>query len=144
MRCGSASRFHIVLPCNSICGLFFEFGHRLGARAAGGLVGGNHDAFHGIRLVQRINGDQHDRGRTIRIGNDALVLLRVLGVHLGDDQRHIGFHAERRRIVDHHRALFGRAVGKFLRPRRPRAEQRKIDALEHTGLEQFDARHPCP
>ena len=73
-----------------------------------------------------------------------LCCLRVLGIHLRHHQRHVGLHAERRRVVDHHRALLRRAVGEFLRPRRARAEQREIDALEHVGLEQFDGELACP
>ena len=45
------------------------------AGAAGGLVGADDDAADAAGVVQRLHGDDHLRGRAVRAGDDALVVL---------------------------------------------------------------------
>ncbi len=92
------------------------------------------------RLVQRPERHAHDDRRAIRHRDDALVILQVARVDFRHDQRHVGLHAKRGRIVDHHRARLLAGVGEFARAGRPGAEERVIDIGKRRGA-QFLHRH---
>ena len=63
----------------------------------------------------------------VQLGHDAMpfgIVREVLGVHLGDHERHVGVHAERGGVVDDDRAGGGGA-------RRPLGRERIVDVDDH-------------
>ena len=74
------------------------------ARAGDRLIGAGDDGLDGAFLRQRVDGDEGDDGGAVGVGDDAAVPLHVLGVDLGDDQRHLGIETEGAGVVDEHRA----------------------------------------
>ena len=63
----------------------------------------------------------------VQFGHDTMPLrqvAQVVGVHLGDHERHVGVHAERGRVVDDARAR-GRGT------RRPLERERVVDVDDH-------------
>ena len=80
--------------------------------------------------MQRPQTHQGDRRGAIRIGQNPLVPSRRLRIDLGHHERNIRIHAERRRVVDHHRTRFDRSRRKFFRNGPARAEQREVDTRE--------------
>ena len=107
------------------------------ARARDRLIGRDDDALDPRGVVQRLERDDHLRGRAIRVGDDVLraIALDRLRVHLGHDQRHVGVHAVERRIVDHRAARRGEARGVELRAFGADREQRHVPA---GGIEMLD------
>ncbi len=88
-------------------------------------------------LERRERGDEH-HGRAVRTGRDALgQLAQVLRVHLGDDERDVGVHPERGRVVDD---LGARRGG----DRRPLERDRVVDVDDHEveAVEASGARGP--
>ena len=61
-----------------------------------------------------------------------------VGVHLGDDQRHVGVHPPRRGVVDHDRTGRGEARAQHARGRRPRGQQHDVEPREVRGRGVFD------
>ena len=74
------------------------------ARARRRLVGRRDYALQALRLVERGDGLEHDRGRAVGVRDDAFVPVEVLGVHLRHDERDLGILAERAGVVDHLRS----------------------------------------
>ena len=64
------------------------------------------------------------------IGDDALVVPDAAGVDLGDHQRHVRVHPERRGIVDHDGAGLHRERRELPGDAAAGREQRDVDALE--------------
>ena len=100
-------RIHLdfdVLMIEQCAGLFGEFVDRLLAGAGHRLISRHVDARDSNRILDRLERNQHLHGRTIRIGNDAAILVLRNGVriHLRHDQRDIAVIAEVRSIVDYH------------------------------------------
>ena len=56
----------------------------------------------GARSCERLERDDHLDGRAVGVRDDARVPRDVLGVDLGNDERHVVVHPERRGVVDHH------------------------------------------
>ena len=113
------------------------------ARARGRLVGRDHDARDLGGIVQRLQRDDHLRGRAVGVGDDVArgVAVDRVGVHLGHDQRHVGVHAVERRVVDHHAARRG-GLGRIdLGRLRARGEQRDVPAGEVEMLDVLDLEH---
>ena len=84
-----------------IDGFFPRAGHR--------LIGGHHNTFDMIFLVDRIQRNNHLNRRTIRICDDALFRITGdgLGVDLRDHQRDIRVHPPGAGVVHNHTAIFG-------------------------------------
>mgnify|MGYP007068789169 CR=1 FL=1 len=81
-------------------GLLLELGDRLVAGSGNRLVGGDDQALEPGRVVERRQGHHHHHGGAVRVRDDALVVLRGLGVDPGDDQRHVLMHAPETGVVD--------------------------------------------
>ena len=84
--------------------LIAQLFHGLRARAARALIRAHDDPFDGGDIVQRLQRDQHDDRRAVRIRDDAFVPFHVFRIDFRNDQRHIRLHAERTRIVDDDRS----------------------------------------
>ena len=76
----------------------FHFVHQFNGTACTGtgnsLIGGGSHGADGGDLVQRIDSGDGDDGGAVGVGDDALVVLHILGVDLRNDQRHIGVQTE--------------------------------------------------
>src|SRR5207248_6687025 len=83
---------------------------------------------------------RHQRGdrRTVRNGDDALVLPDTARVDLRDHQRHVRVHAEGRGIVDHDRAGPNGRGRELPGGAATCREQRDVDALERLFGELLD------
>ena len=108
------------------------------ARAAGGLVGADDDAADAAGVVQRLHGDDHLRGRAVRAGDDALVILNGLGIHFRNHQRHLGVHPPVAAFVDDDAAALDGPGDEVLGHRIGRAADRQVDALERLGRQFLD------
>ena len=84
--------------------LAFQLGDALLARAAYGLVSGHHHAPNNGGGVQRLQGHHHLNGGAIGIGDDAVVFLQSVGIHLGHHQRATLVHTPGAGVVHHHAA----------------------------------------
>jgi hypothetical protein len=87
--------------------------------------------------MERRGSHQTDDGRAIRIRHNSTLSQPDVGhglrVDLGDDERHLGVHPERRAIV-HHDGAAGDGGGAVLTADTPAgAEERDIDAVERPG-----------
>ncbi len=65
-------------------------------------------------------------------------LCGQFAVDLGDDERHVGIHAEGRRVVDHDRTGGGELGGELARRRCAGGEQRDVEAARVGGRGIFD------
>jgi len=109
------------------------------ARARGRLVRGNDHLGEPERPVQRAHGHDHRQRGAVRVRDDPLRPVRqLLRVDLRHDQRDLGVHPERARVVHGHRAVAGR-------DRRPRrrdligdVEHGHVDAVERVLAERHD------
>ena len=70
--------------------LLLQFGQGGGAGAGDRLVGGGDDAPDGTRLPEGVQHHDERGGRAVGDGEYAGVRVHVIGVDLGDDQRHVG------------------------------------------------------
>ena len=96
--------------------LLFEFFHRHCARSACRLVCGNVYTLNVADVLKRFQHHNHHNGRAVGVCNNSTgTVERVLGVALRHNKWHITVHAERTRIVNHHRPVFGNVAGKVLR-----------------------------
>ena len=103
------------------------------SRPAHRLVRAHDDPSHPGGVVQGLEGHDHLRRRAVGTGDDAPMGGDGLGIDLGDDERHVGVHAEEGALVDDHRAaldgpgheLRGDLVG--------RAADGDVDADERVG-----------
>ncbi len=66
------------------------------------------------------------------------MVLEVARVDFRHDQRHVGLHAERGRVVDHHRARLLAGLGEFARAGRPGAEERVVDIRKRRRAQFLD------
>ena len=69
----------------------------------GCLVAACHNALDRAVLVQGVDGHQGHDGGAVGVCDDALVLLGVLGIDLGDDQGYIGVQPEGAGVVHEYR-----------------------------------------
>ena len=110
--------------------LALQLGDRIGAGPRDGLVGVDDDPLQPDRVAQR-HQDRHELHRgAVRVGDDPLVRLEVVGVHLAHDERDPGLHAPRGRVVDHGGATRGRLRSEVARDVGAGAEQGDVDAVE--------------
>ena len=120
---------------------FFEqFVHAFLAGARNRLIGRHDDAADAGGIVQRLERHHHLRRRTIRVGDDVALFIAVdgFGVHLGHDQRHIGFHAEQAGVVDDGAAGGGGFGGIDFGGARAGGEQRHVPARKIEMLDVVD------
>src|SRR4051794_28781262 len=106
--------------------------------AAGGLVGADDDAANAASIVQRLHGDDHLGRRTVRAGDDALMLEGVVRIYLGNDERHVLVHSPVAAFVDDDAAAFFGPRDEIFGDGVRRAADREVDALESLGLEFLD------
>ena len=83
--------------------LLIEFVDTGKTAAADGLIGADNEAHKAGLVVQRLeHGHRRHRG-AVGVGDDALVSVRdFAGIDLADNERDLGVHAPRRRVVDDH------------------------------------------
>ena len=139
---GNLVGIHVALRHRFVVGervdLLFQLGKALGSAAGYCLVTGSNDARYAAKgSMHRVQCHQGHDGGTVRIGNDAVVLFCVVGVHLGNNQRDSFIEAESRGVVDNDGAC-GNGVRSKLRGNAPTgAEERDIDAFERIRSELF-------
>ena len=83
-------------------------------------------------VMNRFQRHHHDDCRTVRIGDDPLVIADSRRIDFRHHQRHIRVHAECAGIVNHHRARFHRMRRKLLAGSSA-GEQRDVDSGERIG-----------
>ena len=77
-----------------------------------------------------MGGHHQRRGSAVGDGDDALVPLHILSVDLWHHQRHVGFHAEGRAVVDDHRACAHGVGSQFAADRGAGRDERDVHAFE--------------
>ena len=101
--------------------------HRLRARAGDRLVRRDAHAHEARRIVQRL---QHARERdraTVWVRDDAVVLERAIGIHLGHDEWDARLEPVCRRLVDRDCASSDRKRHELTRRARPDGEEKHVD-----------------
>ena len=74
-----------------------------------GLVGRDHQPLDPGLVLERLERDDHLHRRAVRVGDDPPVALGGVGIHLGDDERHVVVHPEVAGVVDDHGARLDEA-----------------------------------
>ena len=110
-------------------GLIGELVNALLTGAGNSLIGRNDDTFNACQVIQRLQCHNHNNGRAVRVGNNALVLQDVLGVNLRHNQRHFGVHTEGAGVINNNGTGFHSVRSKFL-GNATACEQSNINALE--------------
>ena len=110
----------------------------LRAGAADGLIGADDDPPYAVGFVERPDGDVHDDGRAVGVGDDAVMPVDLLGVDLGHDERDAVFHAEVTGVVDHHRAGRDGGRGELFADAAAGGKEGDLDALEAVLRQLFD------
>ena len=99
--------------------------------AAGRLVGGDMHARNVRKALDGVQRHDHLDRRAVGVGDDPpRGVLRIPGIDLRYDQRHVGVHAERARIVDHHGAVLRDRRGELARRAGPGRREGEIHAAE--------------
>ena len=132
-------------PVDHLAGLLVELVDTGEAAAADGLIGAGDQADETGLVVQRLQ-HRHRRHRgAVRVGDDALASVGDLArVDLADDQRHVGIHPPRRRVVDHDGAGGGEPRRQLTRRRRARREQGDVETGGIGGRRVLDGDLRCP
>ena len=127
----------IALAGSDSLDLVFELHGARGARAGDGLIGAHDHALDIAELAQGVDRRHGDDGGAVRVRDDAVVLLHVLGVHLRHDQRHVGIETEGGGVIDEHGAGLhdrgGKALGNVVLGR----AEHDVEALEGVVLRLF-------
>ena len=102
--------------------LALELGDRVAAGPADALVRVHDDPLDPDRIADRHQHRDELHRRAVRVGDDALVERRIVGVDLADHERHAWLHPPGARVVDHRRAVGDRGRARATRrpTRRPR------------------------
>ena len=119
-------------------GLVAEFVDGAGSCSRDSLVGRSEDSLHAKSSVQWMQGHEGDRGRAIRVGNDAAVVFHILAVDFGNDEWHLGHHPKSRGIIDHDRAAIHGGFGVVARNSAAGAEKGDVDVAEGVERERFN------
>ena len=117
--------------------------HRLGTCTRSSLVGRNNHALDGRNIIERLQSCNHLDGGAIGVGDNAARPSNVLGVNLGNNQRHIFVHTESTGIVDHHSTGIYDSLAHFLGNACTCAEQRNVDTLERFGSHLLNSKFTC-
>ena len=88
--------------------------------------------------MKRRDGLEHDRGRAVRVRDDALVPVEVLGVDLGNDERDFRVLAERAGVVDHLRTGLDDGVLELDRDVRLTREEDDVETVERVFVGLLD------
>ena len=118
------------LPRGPGTDLVLQLRHGLVAGAADGLVGIHDDARDAGAVAQGLEQRHQLHGGAIGVGDDALVVRRVLVVHASDHQRHARLHAPLRGVVDHGGATSHGFGGEDLGDAATGREDGHVDAIE--------------
>ena len=110
--------------------LALQLAHALHARAGHRLIGAGDHLLDLGDLADAAQGHQRDDGGAVRVGDDALVELRVIGVDLRHHQRNLRIHAEGGGIVHEHRAGLHDCRGEVLGLGVLHRAQHEVHALE--------------
>ena len=86
-------------------------------------------------VVDRLECHDHLHRRAVRVGDDAVVARQVIGVDLGDDQRHALVHAPGARVVDDDGSPPRRTRSPFGRDRAAGREESEVESLDRVGIE---------
>ena len=121
------------LPRQDRRGLLLQLRHALGTRARARLVARHDDAVDVAELAQGLKRHDHLDGGTVGVCDDAGVPGNVGRVDLGHHERHVGFHTEGARVVDHDGTGGHHSLAHLARDGGTGAEQGDVDALEAAG-----------
>ena len=127
------ARLGIVVAGQHVGGLLAERVDGGLARAGDGLVRRDRDALEADRVAHGAEDRHQLHGRAIRVGDDPTVRVRGVGIDVGDDERDVGLHAERGRVVDDRCARGDRDGGPLARTRGTGREDRHVDTGEGLG-----------
>src|SRR4051812_21051835 len=121
-------------PVQHGVGLLLELLDGLEARSRDGLVAREDHALEPGRLVQRLErqGGLHDRA--VRVGDDPAMVLERLGIHLGDDERHLLVHPPARGVVHDDGARLHELRGPLAGDAPARGEEGEVEALDRVPL----------
>ena len=108
---------------------------RLRAGAGHRLVGRDGDVLEAGLVADRAQHRHELHGRAVRVRDQAAVPAERVRVDVGHDQRHVGLHAEGRRVVDDDRAALDGDRRPLARARRAGREDGEVDAVEGLGLD---------
>ena len=122
-------------PVDDLADLLVELVDAGQSGAGHGLVGAGDEADEPGLVVQRLE-DRHRRHRrAVGVGDDALAGVGDgARVDLGDDERDVGVHAERRRVVDDRRAGGGEPRRQLPRRRGAGREQGDVEAGDGSAV----------
>jgi hypothetical protein len=110
--------------------LVLQFVDRVRARATHRLVGIDDDPLQADSVAQRHQQRHQLHGRTVGIGDDAVVQRSIVRVDLGDDERDGGIHAPLARVIDDDGAAGGSFWREDLGSVGAGREQRNVNAVE--------------
>ena len=106
--------------------LLGELARPVASRARHGLIRRQHQRAETGRAMERSERHHRDDRRAVGHGDDPRRPLERLRIHLGDDERHVRLHPERRRLVDAHGPGRG-GLAHELRARPTRRQRRARD-----------------
>ena len=107
--------FHFTL-IHQFAILLLQFSHCSCPGSTGTLIACDVHFFNMTQRFDRLQHHNHHDSGAIRIGNDMTRAMQsVLSIHFGNHQWHIVTHAERTRVINHHRSILGNGLCKFLR-----------------------------
>ena len=119
-----------ALAVEKLARLVVKLGHRGRTGATRSLVGRDDHALDRRNVVERLQGQRHDDGRAIGVGDDAAMPLGILRIDFGNDQRHVFLHAKRARVVDHDCTSCDDRLAHFLRDAGSCREKGDVHSLE--------------
>ena len=123
----------VVVAGQHLGGLFAKRIDRGLARAGHGLEGRDGDSLEANRVTHGAEDRHQLHGRAIGVGDDPAVRVGGVRIDVRDDQRHIGLHAECRRVVDDRGACGDRNWRPLTRACRASGEDRDVDTLKGLG-----------
>ena len=119
--------------------LRIEVGQPCGPLPGRRLIRRHNDALNGADVVQRFQRHCQRDGDAIRIRHDPLAgVVQFRAVHLGHDERAIGVHPPRRRIVNDDGPGLRGDRAEFFADATGGTAQDDLHAVERTGLQEFD------
>ena len=123
------------LACYDIRNLLFELCHSFLAATGYGLIRGDNYTFDFGNIIKRLQCHNHDNGRAVRIGDNALMLGNGFRIDFRHNQRNFRVHAEGTGVIDNHGTGFYSGRRKFLAGTAT-SEQGDIHILEgiHRGF----------
>ena len=102
-----------------------------------GLIAGCENACHPKCAVKRVQSQERDGRRAVRICNNATVVFDIRPIDFGNDKRHIVRHTEGGGIVHHHGATGHGRMGEVARDGTAGAEEGDVDAFERIQMQRL-------